>query len=101
MMKRYGYIWVTLGLFLGTLGAQWVTHSGPTGQFVNAVMENWQSEALQLIWQVLGLKWLLCKGSPASRDGHDRLERKVDRLTNEVAGLRDNSARIMARMEKR
>nr|WP_206022424.1 DUF6766 family protein [Pseudoflavitalea sp. G-6-1-2] len=32
-------------------------------------MENWQSEFLQLIWQVAGLAFLLFLGSPQSKEG--------------------------------
>jgi hypothetical protein len=39
-------------------------------------MENWQSEFLQLIWQVAGLSFLWYVGSPQSREEHDRQEEK-------------------------
>jgi hypothetical protein len=42
--------------------------------------ENWQSEFLQLIWQVVGLAYFLYIGSPASRESDDRVEAKVDAL---------------------
>jgi hypothetical protein len=32
------------------------------------------------VWQVAGLTWLLHTGSPASRDGDERLESKVDEI---------------------
>lgn len=83
-LGRYGYIWVTLALFALSFAAQWLTHDGDTPAFVNAVAENWQSEFLQLVWQVLGLKFLLCWGSPTSREGQDRLEAKVDRILEAV-----------------
>jgi hypothetical protein len=41
-------------------------------------LENWQSEFLQLVWQVSGLTLLFHIGSPQSKDGNDRLEEKVD-----------------------
>jgi hypothetical protein len=43
-------------------------------------LENWQSEFLQLLWQVGGLAFLLFVGSPQSKEGTDRLEAKVDAL---------------------
>lgn len=43
-------------------------------------LENWQSEFLQLLWQVAGLAYLYYIGSPQSREGHDRLEEKLDYL---------------------
>jgi hypothetical protein len=43
-------------------------------------MENWQSEFLQLIWQVAGLSVLWYIGSSQSKEGDDRLEEKIDLL---------------------
>jgi hypothetical protein len=47
-------------------------------------LENWQSEFLQLIWQVTGLAILYHVGSPSSKDGNDRLEEKVDLILQAV-----------------
>jgi hypothetical protein len=41
-------------------------------------MENWQSEFLQLMWQVAGLSLLWYLGSPQSKEEHDRLEEKIN-----------------------
>ena len=41
-------------------------------------MENWQSEFLQLIWQVAGLSILWYVGSPQSKEGDERKEEKMD-----------------------
>lgn len=49
-------------------------------QFWASTMENWQSEALQLMWQAAGLALLYHWGSSQSREGSDRLEAKVDEL---------------------
>ena len=43
-------------------------------------MENWQSEFLQLIWQVAGLSVLWYIGSSQSKEADDRLEEKIDLL---------------------
>lgn len=43
-------------------------------------LENWQSEFLQLIWQVAGLSPFWYVGSPQSKDSEDRLEERVDFL---------------------
>jgi hypothetical protein len=40
--------------------------------------ENWQSEFLQLIWQVGGLAFLYYIGSPQSKEGDERKEEKLD-----------------------
>jgi hypothetical protein len=42
-------------------------------------MENWQSEFMQLIWQVAGLSVLWYIGSSQSKEA-DRLEEKIDLL---------------------
>lgn len=42
--------------------------------------ENWQSECLQLLWQVVGLAYFPYVGSPASKENDDRTEAKIDAL---------------------
>jgi hypothetical protein len=46
--------------------------------------ENWQSEFLQLVWQVGGLAMLLWVGSPQSKEGDDRMEAKIDAILQAV-----------------
>ena len=53
--------------------------------FTRDVLENWQSEFLQLIWQVAGLAFLLHVGSPQSKEGDDRKEEKLDAILEAVA----------------
>jgi hypothetical protein len=43
-------------------------------------MENWQSEFLQLMWQVAGLSVLWYIRSSQSKENDDRLEEKIDLL---------------------
>lgn len=99
---RYGYGWVTLGFFLISIIGHWLfgwfafaedqaTH-GEAAQFgpyfvamMRDTLENWQSEFLQLIWQVAGLAILLHVGSPQSKEGSDRVEAKVDEILKRVA----------------
>lgn len=100
--KRYGYGWVTLGFFVVSLSGHWLfgwfayvdeqkQHHAPVEvrSYVNEMMrdtfENWQSEFLQLIWQIGGLAILLYVGSPASKEGDDRVEAKVDALLRAVS----------------
>lgn len=99
---RYGYFWVTLVLFLASLAAHWtlswfayVSEQEAHGQPVvvkeyvieagRDTFENWQSEFLQLIWQVAGLSLLLHLGSPQSKEGDERKEEKIDRILAAVA----------------
>ena len=100
--SRYGYLWFTLGLFLVSFAGHWIFawfafvseqaahgETAAAGEFViqtaRDTLENWQSEFLQLIWQVSGLAILFHIGSPQSKDGTDRLEEKVDLILKAVA----------------
>lgn len=100
--KRYGFAWVTLAFFLVSFALHWtfgwyafVNDQRERGQSPDAgqyaiemardTFENWQSEFLQLIWQVAGLALLLHVGSPQSKEGDDRMEAKLDALL-EMAG---------------
>lgn len=94
---RYGFAWVTAALFLITLTGHWifgwyaytneqlalkqpVEISDYTMQMMRDMLENWQSEFLQLLWQVAGLAILLHVGSPQSKEGEDRIEAKIDAI---------------------
>jgi hypothetical protein len=96
-MKRYGYAWVTLAFFLFSLALHWafgwgayVDEAREHGQTPEVMawaiemgrdtFENWQSEFLQLLWQVVGLAYLLYVGSPSSKENDDRMEAKLDAL---------------------
>jgi hypothetical protein len=95
--KRYGFAWVTIGFFLISLAGHWVfgwfayvseqqAHNQPIQisdyvvQMTRDTLENWQSEFLQLVWQVAGLALLLYVGSPQSKESNDRMEAKIDAL---------------------
>jgi hypothetical protein len=62
-------------------------------------MENWQSEFLQLIWQVVGLSVLLYVGSPSSKEGDDRKEEKLDYIIEKLDP--DNYAKLLRDWEKK
>jgi hypothetical protein len=102
-MRRYGYAWITVGFFLVSLGLHWLfgwysfaeearTHgeAPEVGTYLfemgRDTFENWQSEFLQLLWQVVGLAYFLYVGSPSSKENDDRLEAKVDALLRINAG---------------
>ena len=97
IFTRYGFAWVTTALFIITLTGHWifgwfayvdeqralqqpVEIGGYTVQMMRDTLENWQSEFLQLIWQVAGLAILLHVGSPQSKEGDDRMEAKIDAI---------------------
>jgi hypothetical protein len=62
------------------------THSGPIMpseyliEMGRDTLENWQSEFLQLLWQVGGLAMFLYLGSPQSKESDDRHEAKLDAI---------------------
>lgn len=99
---KYGFLWTTLSLFLFSLLGHWLfgwyayveeqkTHNQPveassyTIEMLRDTFENWQSEFLQLIWQVAGLAYLFYLGSPQSKEGDDRKEEKLDLILKAVA----------------
>jgi hypothetical protein len=99
--KRYSYLWLTLGLFAFSLIGHWlfgwyayveeqtahaqpVEVSGYTIEMLRDTFENWQSEFLQLMWQVGGLALFLYVGSPQSKEGSDRVEAKVDAILRKI-----------------
>ena len=57
----------------------------------NATFENWQSEFLQLLWQVVGLAYFLYVGSPSSKENDDRMEVKMDAVLRAVGGEQADS----------
>lgn len=99
--KRYGFAWITGGLFVFTLVGHWlfgwfayvdeqhahglaVDVGGYLIQMGRDTLENWQSEFLQLVWQVVGLTYFLYIGSPQSKEEDDRLEEKLDAILRKV-----------------
>lgn len=99
--RKRGYLWVTLAFFVMSLAIYWafawfayseeqIAHnqaielSGFFNQTMRDTMENWQSEFLQLMWQVGGLAFLLYVGSPQSKESEQRLERKLDTILQRV-----------------
>lgn len=112
---RYGFAWVTAGFFLFSLLGHWLfgwldyvneqnAHLQPTAfsgfavQILRETLENWQSEFLQLLWQVAGLAILLHVGSPQSKEGDDRLEAKIDAILRVVD--RDNADRLIDEIDR-
>lgn len=44
------------------------------------ITENWQSEFLEILAEVILLRYFLFKDSPMSREQQDRMERKLDEI---------------------
>ena len=96
-LRAYGYAWVTVGLFAFSLAGHWLfgwfafvaeqqQHASPVVvadyvvEMARDTFENWQSEFLQLLWQVGGLAMFLYVGSPQSKEGDERKEAKLDAI---------------------
>ena len=115
-LGSYGFLWVTLVLFVASLAGHWVfawfayaseqealgraaEFSGYFIQTARDTLENWQSEFLQLIWQVAGLAFLLYLGSPQSKEGDERKEEKLDRILHLVAP--DQAEKIIRDLDRK
>jgi hypothetical protein len=103
VLGKYSYAWLTLAFFAISFALHWyfgwqafVEESREHGQvpetssylvqMARDTFENWQSEFLQLLWQVVGLAYFLYLGSPSSKENDDRLEAKIDELLKLQAG---------------
>ena len=115
-MKRYAYGWITAGFFLVSIALHWwfgwlafiddAAQHGQAPEFARYAIEmgrdtfeNWQSEFLQLLWQVIGLAYFLYVGSPSSKENDDRMEAKLDALLRLQAG--QNAERVIREIDDR
>lgn len=116
VLKKYSYLWVTLFLFLFSIAGHWlfgwyayvneqesfnkpIQFSEFAVETLRDTLENWQSEFLQLIWQVGGLAFLYYIGSPQSKEGDDRKEEKLDEILKLLDP--DNAAKIIKTLDKK
>ncbi|MXO74239.1 hypothetical protein GRI40_03250 [Altererythrobacter aerius] len=112
---KYAYAWITLAFFIGSFALHWyfgwqayVDEARQHGSSpeVNEYLitmgrdtfENWQSEFLQLLWQVVGLAYFLYLGSPSSKENDDRLEAKIDALLR-MKG--DEGAKVVEQLDEK
>jgi hypothetical protein len=115
-MRKYGYAWITIAFFLVSIIGHWAfgwyafvdeaaAHHQPVElraylvEMGRDTFENWQSEFLQLLWQVVGLAYFLYAGSPASKENDDRSEAKLDALIRLHAG--EKAEAIIADIDRR
>jgi hypothetical protein len=114
--KKYAYLWITLILFLGSLIGHWsfgwsayvsdqqahgepIEFGGYVVEMMRDTLENWQSEFLQLMWQVCGLAFFLFVGSPQSKEEDDRMEEKIDQILKAVKP--DEADKLIQQIDKR
>jgi hypothetical protein len=116
MKAKRGYLWVTLIWFTGSFLLHWAfawpayvneqeDHGRPVevgDYFVRTArdtFENWQSEFLQLIWQVAGLALFWYVGSPQSKEAEERTEEKLDLILKKIDG--ENAEKEIREIEKK
>jgi hypothetical protein len=114
MKIKQGYLIVTLGFFAISLAVHWTyawfayiddakEHNQPiqlTDYFnmtLRDTMENWQSEFLQLAWQIGGLSFLWAVASPQSKSESDRVEEKIDLLIKKLDP--ENAQKLLKELE--
>jgi hypothetical protein len=87
-------------LFSGSILGQWyfgfVTDQS-WQENMRDTLENWQSEFLQLIWQVAGLSLLWYVGSPQSKEEEERNSEILQWLVRKVDP--ENAEEFLAKME--
>ncbi len=115
-LTKYGYLWITAILFLLSLFGHWyygweayineqqdhqqeVKFNEYVTEMSRDTFENWQSEFLQLIWQVAGLSFLFFVGSPQSKEGDERKEEKLDLILKKLD--EKNAAKHLARLDEK
>lgn len=116
VLTRYSYFWITLVLFVGSLLGHWIfawfafvqeqtSHAEAVVfneyliEVLRDTLENWQSEFLQLMWQVGGLAFLYYVGSPQSKEGDERKEEKLDYILSTVDP--QNAQKIIEELDKK
>jgi hypothetical protein len=115
-LKKFGFAWVTLGFLAVSIVGHWLfgwfafvseqqQHGAPVevGGYVIEMLrdtfENWQSEFLQLLWQVVGLTLLLYVGSPQSKESEDRTEEMLKAILRRVDP--DQADKFLRDLEKK
>ncbi len=101
VLKKFGFAWVTLGFLAISLVGPWlfgwfayvdeqqahgqaVETGGYVIEMLRDTFENWQSEFLQLLWQVVGLSILMYVGSPQSKENEERSEAMLKAILKKV-----------------
>jgi NTP pyrophosphatase (non-canonical NTP hydrolase) len=115
-LTKFGFFWVTLLFFALSIVGHWyfawnafeaeqLSHREvpQVAEFINEVsrdtLENWQSEFLQLIWQVVGLSFLLYVGSSQSKEGDERKEEKLDYILKKLDPK--NAKKVLKEFDKK
>jgi hypothetical protein len=114
--KGYAFAWITAAFFVFSFIGHWLfgwfsyvqeqtAHQQPimlseyAVQMTRDTLENWQSEFLQLLWQVAGLSFLLFVGSPQSKEGSERVEAKIDEILKALK--KDEASKVIAALDRK
>ena len=101
LLKKYSFAWITIAFLVFSLIGHWLFgwfayvdeqqalgQAADSGGYVIEMLrdtfENWQSEFLQLLWQVVGLTLFLYVGSPQSKDSEDKTEEILREILKHV-----------------
>ncbi len=113
-LRKYSFAWVTLGFLAISIVGHWlfgwfayvdeqqlhgapVKVSGYTIEMLRDTFENWQSEFLQLLWQVAGLTMLMYVGSPQSKESEQRSEELLEAILKKVDPKADEKIAELSR----
>jgi F0F1-type ATP synthase membrane subunit a len=102
ILKKYAFLWITLILFSGSFIGQWYYgfSTGNTWQDnMRDTFENWQSEFLQLIWQVVALTYLWYIGSPQSKEEEERNQEMLEWIMKNID--RQKAEEFMLELEQK
>ena len=114
LFRSYGFVWVTAVFFILSFIGHWTAgwfafvkeqkaHDQPIEvtdyivEMTRDTLENWQSEFLQVMWQVGGLAFLLFVGSPQSKEGNERTEAKLDEILRELK--KEDADKILTKLD--
>jgi len=115
VLVRRSFFWATLVLFLGSAIGHWTSgwvsyvheqedHNQPAefSEYVPEALrdtfENWEAEFMSVLWQLGGLAILYAAGSPQSREGDERKEKKLDLILKAVDP--DNADKAIEKLDQ-
>ena len=102
ILKKYAFFWITLILFGGSFIGHWYYGfiTGNTWQEnMRDTFENWQSEFLQLIWQVVALTYFWYIGSPQSKEEEERNQEMLQWIMKRID--RQEAEKFMLELEQK
>ena len=102
ILKKYAFLWITLILFSGSFIGQWYYGFSTENTWqdnMRDTFENWQSEFLQLIWQVVALTYLWYIGSPQSKEEEERNQEMLEWIMKRID--RQKAEEFMLELEQK